>query len=77
MEGNIFLQISALLGITVSIAFVVRLLKQPLMVAYIVAGILAGPLFLNMLNAENNLFDAFSSFGVVLLLFVVGLSLDL
>ncbi|HOX60733.1 MAG TPA: cation:proton antiporter [Candidatus Magasanikbacteria bacterium] len=76
MEGNIFLQISALLGITVSVAFVIRLLRQPLMVAYIIAGIVAGPLFLNLLHGENSLFEAFSSFGVVLLLFVVGLSLD-
>lgn len=73
---NIFLQISILLGIIVSIAFVVRLLKQPLMIAYIIAGIVAGPLFLNLIQGNKELFDAFAQFGVVLLLFVVGMSLN-
>ncbi|MBI2990072.1 MAG: cation:proton antiporter [Candidatus Magasanikbacteria bacterium] len=71
---NIFLQISILLALTVSIAFVVRLLKQPLIIAYIVAGVIAGPVFLNTQGA--GLFDAFAQFGLILLLFVVGLSLN-
>ena len=77
MLDNIFLQLSVLLGITVSIAFVMRLLRQPLLVAYIVAGIVAGPMFLNLLEREGQTFDALAEFGVVLLLFVVGLSLNL
>lgn len=76
MENNIFLQISALLGITVSIAFLVRLMKQPLMVAYIVAGIVSGPFFLNFLDGDGHMYEAFAQFGVVLLLFVLGLNLD-
>lgn len=76
MEDNIFLQISALLGITVSIAFVIKLLRQPLMVAYIAAGIISGPLFLNMLEGQSSMFEAFAQFGIVLLLFVLGLNLD-
>src|SRR3990167_3875655 len=77
MLDNIFLQLSVLLGITVSIAFVMRLLRQPLLVAYIVAGIVAGPMFLNLLEREGQTFDALAEFGVVLLIFVVGLSLNL
>jgi Kef-type K+ transport system membrane component KefB len=73
---NIFLQTSALLGITISIAFVIRFLRQPLLIAYIVAGMVAGPLFLNLIHGDTHLFDAFAEFGVVLLLFVVGLSLN-
>ena len=73
---NIFLQMSALLGITVSIAFLVRFLRQPLLIAYIVAGIVAGPLFLDLLQGDIHSFEAFAEFGVVLLLFMVGLSLS-
>lgn len=73
---NIFLQISILLGIIISVAFIVRLLRQPLMIAYIVAGIVAGPLFLNLIHGSKEMFDAFAEFGVVLLLFVVGMSLN-
>lgn len=76
MDNNIFLQISALLGITVSVAFVIKLLRQPLMVAYIVAGIASGPLFLNVLNGDSHMYDAFSQFGIVLLLFILGLNLN-
>ncbi len=74
---NIFLQVSALLGITVSVAFFVRLLKQPLMIAYIIAGIVAGPLVFNFMRGDSHMFEAFSEFGIVLLLFVVGLSLNI
>lgn len=76
MLDSIFLQISVLMGITVSVAFVMRLLRQPLMTAYLIAGIVAGPFFLNLLQGDTQLFDALAEFGVVLLLFVVGLSLN-
>lgn len=76
MNENIFFQISALLGITISIAFFVRLLKQPLIVAYIIAGIISGPLFLNLINNQGGTYHAFAEFGIVLLLFVIGLNLN-
>lgn len=74
---NIFLQLGLLLGITVTIAFFMRLLRQPLMIAYIVAGIVAGPLFLNIIHGDVETLDAFAEFGVILLLFLVGLSLNI
>lgn len=73
---NIFIQISAIMAITVSIALVMRLLRQPLIVAYIVAGMIAGPLFLNLVNGGAEFFEVFAEFGIVLLLFIVGLSLN-
>lgn len=76
MDSNIFLQISSLLAITVSMAFFVRLAKQPLLVAYIVAGIIAGPLFFNLLAKDVHMYDAFAQFGIVLLLFIIGLDLN-
>ncbi|PLX28292.1 hypothetical protein C0581_02750 [Candidatus Parcubacteria bacterium] len=77
MVDNIFLQISVILGITVSVAFFMRLLRQPLVVAYIIAGLIAGPLFLNVVNGGEEFFETFAKFGIVLLLFIVGLSLNL
>ncbi|MFH1286175.1 MAG: cation:proton antiporter [Candidatus Magasanikbacteria bacterium] len=73
---NIFLQISILLGITVTIAFIMRLLRQPMMIAYIIAGIISGPLFFDLLEGSGQTFDTFAQFGVVFLLFLVGLSLN-
>lgn len=76
MIDNIFLQISIILGIAVSIAFIMRLLRQPLIVAYIIAGLVAGPLFLNLVHGGEEFFETFAQFGIVLLLFIVGLSLN-
>lgn len=76
MESNLFLQLSALLAITVSVAFFVRLAKQPLLVAYMVAGIIGGPLLLNIFDSGEHTYEAFASFGVVLLLFIIGLDLN-
>lgn len=76
VDSNVFLQMSVLLGITVSIAFFVRLLRQPLIIAYIVAGITAGPTFFNIVHRDRNLYELFAQFGIVLLLFIIGLNLN-
>src|SRR5262245_21452017 len=77
MGHNIFFEISVLLGITVTIACVVRFLRQPMLIAYILAGIIAGPLFLGLIGENNSTFSTFAEFGVILLLFMVGLSLNM
>ncbi|MFA5942582.1 MAG: cation:proton antiporter [Candidatus Paceibacterota bacterium] len=74
---NVFLQISILLALTTVVAFFVRLLKQPLIIGYIIAGIIAGPLFFNIVHGGKEMYDAFAQFGVILLLFVIGLNLNL
>lgn len=76
MEHSIFLDLSLLLGITVSTAFVMRLLRQPLLIAYLVAGIIAGPILLNIIDADVEVFSQLSELGVILLLFMVGVSLN-
>ncbi len=72
---NIFFEISVLLAITTAVTLVVRLLKQPLVVGYILSGIIVGPYFLNVLNAQHEL-EFFSKVGIVFLLFIVGLHLN-
>jgi len=76
MDSNLFLQLSALLAITVSVGFFVRLAKQPLLVAYIIAGIIGGPFLLNILSSNQYTYSAFADVGVVLLLFIIGLDLN-
>ena len=73
---TLFLQISSLLAITVGIAFVTRLLRQPLIIAYLFAGIICGPFILNLFHGDSDLYDTFAQFGVVLLLFIIGLNLN-
>ncbi|MBU1029059.1 cation:proton antiporter [Patescibacteria group bacterium] len=73
---SIFGQISTLLTVTVGAAFLIRLFRQPFIIAYIVAGIICGPYILNLLHGDQHLYEAFAQFGVVLLLFIIGLNLN-
>ncbi|RJQ36325.1 sodium:proton exchanger [Candidatus Parcubacteria bacterium] len=73
---SIFVQTSLLLAVTVGVAFAVKLLRQPLIVAYIFAGIIAGPFILNLFHGDHELYETFAQFGVVLLLFIIGLNLN-
>lgn len=51
-------------------------LRQPLIVAFIAVGIVAGPSMLGWVSANDQV-DLLAKFGIALLLFVVGLKLDL
>ena len=75
LTSNIFLELSIILAITLLISSILRLLKQPLIIGYIIAGIIAGPSFLNILK-QNNTLQIFSETGVAFLLFIVGLHLS-
>lgn len=61
--------------LSVSIAYLFHKLNQPLMVAYILSGILLGPLFLNILP-KVEVIEELSHIGVALLLFLVGVKLN-
>ena len=72
---DIFIQLSLLILLAVGVSFIARIFRQPLIIAYIIAGVIAGPIFLNLIP-DNNIIDVFSQFGVAFLLFIVGLSLS-
>ncbi len=77
MTDLIFINIGLILGITICVSFFVQLLRQPLIISYIITGIICGPLILNIINSEQEYFGIFAEFGVILLLFLIGLSLNL
>lgn len=52
-----------------------RILKQPLIIGYIISGILLGPFFLGFLPGIEAI-HIFSEFGIAILLFIVGLHLS-
>lgn len=70
------MQVSALLAVTVTVAFFLRRLRQPMIIAYLLAGIASGPVLLNLLAANRPLYDVLAQFGIVLLLFIIGLNLN-
>lgn len=74
MSSSIFGELSIIIGLAVIFASIMRLLKQPLLVGYILAGITAGPI-LGLINNTDAL-ESFSKIGIALLLFIVGLGLN-
>ena len=75
MSEQIFLQLAIILGIAFFVAYIIRLLKQPLIIGYIVAGIIVSP-FLISFGATNDIINTFSKIGIAFLLFMVGLHLN-
>lgn len=76
VESAIFLQLSAVLAVAAGISIFMRLLKQPLVVGYILTGVLVGPAALDLIH-NHEAFDSFSEIGIMLLLFIVGLGLNI
>ena len=75
MELSIFTQISLVIATAAIISIVMRLLKQPLIMGYILTGILVGPSVFNIVHAKEA-FETFSEIGIALLLFIIGLGLN-
>lgn len=75
MLDNIFAQLSVVIVIAAIVSVIMRLLKQPLIVGYIVSGIIVGPSVLHLVS-ESTAFEAFSEIGIALLLFIIGLELS-
>lgn len=70
-----FYEFAALLGLAVGIGFLGRLLKQPLIVSFIAVGLIVGPHGLDLLKSIDKI-NLLSEMGIAVLLFVVGLKLD-
>lgn len=78
MVQEVLVCISLLIAIAAATTIIARLIKQPPIIAYLVAGILAGPLFFNIISGDaSNIIQILARVGVALLLFIVGLNLDL
>lgn len=73
---NPFIELAVLLLLATVIGGIARLLRQPLIVAFIALGILVGPSALDLLYSEDYI-HLLADVGIAILLFVVGLKLDL
>ncbi|MEK6900345.1 MAG: cation:proton antiporter, partial [Nanoarchaeota archaeon] len=74
MDGT-FLEIGLVIGIATFVSLIVRFFKQPLIIAYIITGVIVGPSLFNLISSTDTI-TLFSHMGIALLLFLVGLSLD-
>ncbi len=72
---NTFLELAAIITLATTISIFTKRFKQPLIIGYILTGILVGPVFLNLLKSQDQL-ETFSRLGITILLFIVGLNLN-
>jgi Kef-type K+ transport system membrane component KefB len=72
---DIFTEIAALLFLAAFFGAIGLRLKQPLIVSFIALGIFVGPSGLELVTANDQI-DLLAKLGIALLLFVVGLKLD-
>ncbi|MEK6847284.1 MAG: cation:proton antiporter, partial [Nanoarchaeota archaeon] len=72
---SLLLEIGLIIGIAAIISIIGRVIRQPPIVAYLITGVIAGPLFLKIVSPADTL-QSLAHLGVALLLFIVGISLD-
>lgn len=72
---NPFAMIAAVLALAAGIGALGLKLRQPLVIAFLLTGVLVGPSGVNLIHDHTQL-SLFASMGIAILLFVVGLRLD-
>jgi len=70
-----FMEMTALLVMAAFIGFIGQLLRQPLIVSFITVGLLAGPSVLDIVHNKEQI-ELLSELGIAVLLFLVGIKLD-
>ncbi len=72
---DVFTELSIVIAITTGVSLVMRLLRQPLILGYILSGLLVGPSLLGIIHSAET-FEAYSKLGIALLLFIIGLGMN-
>jgi Kef-type K+ transport system membrane component KefB len=75
MPTDFFTELSIVIAIGAAISLIMRLIRQPLIIGYILTGLLVGPSLLNIVS-NNPTIDVFANIGIALLLFIIGLGLN-
>src|SRR3989344_8669340 len=72
---NIFTDIGIIIIIATVLAYIIKLLKQPRIPAYILTWLIIGPLGLGLIK-DYSVIRTLSEIGIAFMLFVVGMELD-
>ncbi|TDQ83103.1 transporter (CPA2 family) [Dongia mobilis] len=70
-----FAEMALLLVLAAAFGVLGMVLKQPLIVAFIVVGLIAGPSILDLVHSNDHI-DLLAELGIAVLLFLVGIKLD-
>jgi len=75
-NGNSFFEIAQILGLAALLGAFGQKLRQPLIIMFLATGILAGPACFSIISSYEEI-ELMAHMGIALLLFIVGLKLDL
>jgi Kef-type K+ transport system membrane component KefB len=75
MDHSLFTQLSLVVALVTVVSLIMRALRQPLIMGYILTGILVGPAALNLIH-DKAAFQGFAEIGITLLLLIIGLGLN-
>ena len=75
MDQHFFGELSIVIAIGAAVSLVMRLIHQPLIIGYILTGLIVGPSLLNVAKSTETL-EVFAEIGVALLLFIIALVLS-
>lgn len=76
LHASPFYELTAILALAAVVGFVGLLLRQPMIVSFIAVGVLAGPSGLAIVRSPEHI-ELLAELGVAVLLFLVGLKLDI
>jgi Kef-type K+ transport system membrane component KefB len=71
-----FGEVAALLALAAAVGLLGTMLRQPLVVGFIAVGLIAGPAALDIVRSDDQI-DLLAQLGVAVLLFLVGVKLDM
>jgi Kef-type K+ transport system membrane component KefB len=76
IAASVFNEVAVLLALAALLGMIGTALRQPLIVSFIVVGIVAGPAVLGIAQSSEPI-DLLANLGIAVLLFLVGIKLDL
>jgi len=75
LDQTFLIEFGIILVVAAGLGIILRILRQPLLLAYLLAGVLIGPFALGLVQ-NADIISNFASIGIIFLLFLIGLELN-
>lgn len=75
LQANALFDIAIIIIIATFVAYIIKLLRQPLILAYVLTGLILGPAWLGLVR-DQSIILTLSEIGIAFLLFFVGLEIN-
>ncbi len=73
---DVFAELSLVIIIATAVSLFMKFIRQPLILGYILSGLIVGPSLLGLIHSTET-FEAYSKLGITLLLFIIGLGMNI